>query len=115
MLRVDKTALICDFAETYHILDFESLPVFTAAALAVGLRDNSRIRLKMTGQKVGLVEILLATLIDRFTSFASGGEIDQSILKLLTSEETDERDSRVESFDTAEDFERRRNEILRRA
>ncbi|MBO7722484.1 MAG: hypothetical protein J6S27_01735 [Thermoguttaceae bacterium] len=32
MVREDETALICDLAETYHILDWRALPLRTAAA-----------------------------------------------------------------------------------
>lgn len=34
--------LICDFAETYHILNWREIPVRTAAILARGLPDDSR-------------------------------------------------------------------------
>ena len=113
MLKTDKDALICDFAETYHIYDIESLSIPMMATLAVGLRDNSRIRLKMSGQRVPLEQILLATLVDRFTSFATG-EDSYTFSELLMGVPERENDSELETFDSAEAFEARRNEILRR-
>ena len=47
MIETDESALICDFAETYHIYDYSALPVSYAATLAYGLRSDSRIRLKL--------------------------------------------------------------------
>ena len=47
MIETDESALICDFAETYHIYDYRALPVSYAATLAYGLRGDSRIRLKL--------------------------------------------------------------------
>lgn len=47
MIETDESALICDFAETYHIYDYRALPVSYAATLAYGLRNDSRIRLKL--------------------------------------------------------------------
>ena len=47
MIETDESALICDFAETYHIYDYRALPVHYAATLAYGLRCDSRIRLKL--------------------------------------------------------------------
>ena len=49
MLATDEDALICDFAETYHILDYRALPVKQRAVLASGLRENSRIKMKLAG------------------------------------------------------------------
>lgn len=49
MLCVDRDAVICDLAETYHILDYRALPVRLLATLCCGLRDDSRIKLKMHG------------------------------------------------------------------
>ena len=44
MLAADRDALICDLAETYHVLDLTALPVPLLATLAAGLRGDSRIR-----------------------------------------------------------------------
>ena len=64
MLSTDEGALICDFAETYHILDFRELPARRAALLACGLGSNARIRRALSGQRVSDEELLLATVVD---------------------------------------------------
>ena len=67
MIVLDENALICDFAETYHIYDMYSLSVEYIATLAVGLRDNSRIKLKASGLKVDTNTLLLARIADSTT------------------------------------------------
>lgn len=65
MWKADADALRCDLAETYHIYDLEALPITTVALLACGLRDNSRIKMKLTGAKVSDEIMLLAHAVDR--------------------------------------------------
>lgn len=77
MIAVDEEALICDFAETYHIYDFRSLPARKAATLAVGLRDDSRIKLKMSGMNVSNELLMTAVIADRMGQLLwglSGGD-----------------------------------------
>lgn len=49
MIHVDKTALLCDLAETYQIYDVKSFPARYIAMLACGLKADSRIKTKMAG------------------------------------------------------------------
>lgn len=49
MLALDESALICDLAETYGVLNYRALPAEIAATLCAGLRDNSRIKMKCGG------------------------------------------------------------------
>ena len=64
MLAYDRSALICDLAETYHIYDYKALPVLTLAALASGLRPDSRIKLKLSGITEVSSEVLLIQIFD---------------------------------------------------
>ena len=52
MIDLDEDALICDFAETYHIYDLYQHPCEYVATLAVGLPDDSRIMMKLKGLRV---------------------------------------------------------------
>lgn len=72
MIAADRDALICDLAETYGIYDMQALPVSTLAVLASGLRENSRIKIKMSGMKTDHKTLLLAMAVDnlRFLSWA---------------------------------------------
>ena len=42
MLAADEDAVICDFAEVYHVLDLRALAPPLAATLAAGLPPDSR-------------------------------------------------------------------------
>ncbi len=64
MIAADKDALTCDLAETYGIMDWRALPVTLLATLASGLGDDSRIKRKISGQKIGTDTLLLAMMVD---------------------------------------------------
>lgn len=119
MMAVDKTALICDLAETYGVLNYRELPVETLAALSAGLRENSRIKMKMAGMKVESVIILLAAAVDRLTFLAwsktkdaeKGQNRPKSILDIINGSV---KESNIMAFDTAEEFEAARAAIIGR-
>lgn len=56
--------MVCDFAETYHVLDFYALRARLAATLAVGLGPKSRIKQKISGAKADADTLLLALIAD---------------------------------------------------
>lgn len=118
MIGEDQDALTCDLAETYGIYDMWSLPLHTVATLAAGLRDDSRIKLKMSGAKISTETLLLAGMFDRLSILiwqlnGLGGETSKkpdSILAQLMGMESGEHD-KVEVFETGEDFDRRWKEL----
>lgn len=109
MITTDKNALICDLAETYGILDYRALPVETLAVLSVGLRENSRIKMKISGAKVQPDFLLLAEAVDRLGLLVWSKTVDgqkgrnrpKSLVAMLTREE---KETDIVSFDTAEEF-----------
>ena len=62
MLREDEAALICDLAETYHIYDYRKLPPILVSTLAVGLRDSSRIKMRLNDLPVPPDMMLMASM-----------------------------------------------------
>ncbi len=64
MIALDEDALICDFAETYHIYSIYSMPCEYIAKLAYGLREDSRIKMKANDLRIDIRTILLAHLVD---------------------------------------------------
>lgn len=119
MLHEDETAVICDLAETYHVLDYRALPLKTVAALASGLREGSRIRMKLSGIRVSTDTMLAAATVDRLSMLiwakTKDGEIGrnrpESILDKLTAEDT-RSDEEYKAFDSPEEFMQARKEIL---
>lgn len=117
MLCVDRDALLCDLAETYHIFDLRALPVTTLAALSFGLRDDSRIKMKIAGVKYVPSYILLASICDnismlRYNLLASEGDpLPPFYVDIILGKE---KQYTTEPY-TAEDFERDMADIARRA
>lgn len=118
MKNEDEDALICDLAETYNIYDYKKLPLTQVAIFAIGLKENSRIKLKMANQKVPTETLLLAGILDRLSVLLWGQTKDGQkginrptmILDTLISKE--EKISDVIVFNSVEDFERTRDEII---
>ncbi len=118
MLKLDRNALLCDLAETYHIYDFGLLPVQTVAILSCGLRENSRIKMKMNGIQVPLNTMLLAHTVDRLGLLIwqktkdgqRGRNKPESIAEALAA--TTRKKSRVDAFDTPEEFNEARRRII---
>lgn len=120
MVHRDEDALVCDFAETYHLLDYRALPPLTAARLACGLSPDSRIMRTFSGQKAATREIFLAAILDRvnFLAWAQtddarhGRNRPESVLEKLLGLESG-RHSRGASFTDGEAFEKAKEKILR--
>lgn len=110
MLREDESALICDLAETYGILNYRALPVGLLATLCSGLREDSRIKLKLMGMKASMETILLASAVDKLAFLVwsrtkdaeEGRNPPDSIVSILTGH-AKEKD--IISFSTKEEFE----------
>ena len=110
MINVDRDALICDLAETYHVFDFKSLPCKMVGILSCGLRDNSRIKMSLSGEELNLERVLLAGIYDNTkilswlnsSDGAEGINRPESIFKSLLKDEED--DSEILSFESKEEF-----------
>lgn len=115
MLKKDEEALICDFAETYHIYDFKRLPLTTVAALAVGLRDSSRIKMLLNDAPASTEIMLMAAIVDRLSLLVwfntedgeKGRNKPKSVLETITPKE-----SKVSVFESGEDFMKARENLL---
>lgn len=109
MVNLDEGALICDFAEVYHVLDWRSLPVLTAATLAMGLGPNSRIMKKISGTSVDADTLLLAMIADALHVLiwqntkdgVKGRNRPKRIMQTILG---GDQDKETESFDSVEDF-----------
>ena len=118
MLKIDENALICDLAETYHIYNYRQLPPSMVAIFAIGLRDDSRIKMKLSGAKVPPDILLLAGIIDRLnlllwtkTKDAEKGlNRPKSILSDLYHKESD-----ISAFASGKEFEKERNRLIKEA
>lgn len=118
MVAVGEEDLICDFAQTYHVLDWRALPLKTAAVLAAGLPPDSRIMRRLTGERIGLTDALLASALDRLKLLVwqntedghKGRNMPESTYEVLTGRSHSAK--KVRSFRTPEDFEAARARIM---
>ena len=72
MLTLDRRALLCDLAETYHILSFDAVPPVTLATLCAGLRPDARIHKKMTDSMPVSEHYLMASIADQLALIRHG-------------------------------------------
>lgn len=117
MLANSESALVCDLAETYHVLNYRGLPLQTLSALAAGLGEDSRSVRGLTGNKVTLNTLLRAKMVDYLgvlvwqNAGCPDGKAPRAMVDILLSDDQDKR----ETFSSLEEFERTRNMILERA
>ena len=119
MIRTDEDALTCDLAETYHIYDYRAFPVKLIATLAAGLRDDSRIKMRLAGTHVRPSFLLSAMAVDALNILVwqqtedghKGRNAPDRIARHLLGEEMKENKN-IATFSTPEEFERRRKEII---
>lgn len=113
MIAKDEGALTCDFAETYGVYDYKVLPPQLAATLAAGLRETSRIRMALNGQRANYSDILLAAIFDQLRIFAwdGKGERPESVVQAMMGDEPKD-ESKYQTFDSLEAFNEARNKIL---
>lgn len=117
MINADEDALVCDFAETYHIYDYKRLPAKLVASLAVGLRSGSRIKAKLSELKVSPEMIMMAAIVDRLTVLVwmqtkdgqHGRNQPKPLLSALEKPESD-----TISFLSGEDYEKERQRLLQK-
>jgi len=118
MIKVDEDALICDLAETYQIYDYKQLPLKAIAVFSVGLRNNSRIKMRLSDQPVDLDTLLLAGISDKVSLWLwsqtkdgqKGMNRPVSLVDVITNTKPKRKD--IVGFSSGEDFTKKRNELL---
>lgn len=114
-----KDALICDFAQYYHIYDLYSMDVQTAAILACGLPPESRTMRQISDQKYDVDTLLRMRILDtlRYIEYAylsthskRKPQKPESIFRLMTNQK-DDKD--IKAFQSTQEFEAERERILK--
>ena len=113
MVNTDEALLMCDLAETYHIYDYKSLPCRMVATFSCGLRENSRIKMKIAGIEPIPEQMLMAAIADgtRTTAWlqsedgATGKNRPKSLLGMILGDGK-EKSKEIQTFDSGEDFDR---------
>lgn len=117
MRAVDEAALFCDFAEYYHIYDWNQFTLKQQAMLACGLPEDSRIIRKISNQKIPLETTLLLVIVDSvreleylYTSAHSKKKVKKPD-SLLAAIQKDKKND-VMAYETSDDFEAARARII---
>lgn len=113
MLAIDEGALICDFAETYHIYDIYAMPIEYVAQLAVGLRENSRIKTRLNNLTIPFDLMMSSLAVDYLALLvwmqSKDGAENQNRPESITAHLLgikNEKDDDVQGFDSVEEFEK---------
>ena len=109
MISSAEDALICDFAEYYHIYDYRSLPVDYAATLACGLREDSRTFVALNETKHGFDMMYKTLVLDYLARLwwaktedgQKGQNAPESIFKTVFGED---KPKNLQSFRSGDDF-----------
>ncbi len=113
MICLDRSALLCDMAETYGIYDLRSLPANTIATLASGLRGDSRIMTKMRGGTALRTDISIAMIYDLLNDILwAEGRLKnepESLVERLYGIQTDTGE--YKGYSTPEEYEKARREM----
>lgn len=114
MIAMDEDALICDLMETYHIANMDDYPANFVATLAVGLRDDSRIKMRLKDSKLTLEQGLLVLLLDalRINNWMHTKDAQKKrnmpkslYRQLLGMDEPGEKKYDLRHFDSVEEYE----------
>lgn len=116
MLR-NEDDLICDLAEVYGITDMKALPIKTLAALSCGLPRNSRSMMKLSGMKIPLETMLLATIADKLAMLvwlnSADGQKNRNRPRSILSELIGEKEeNNIQKYKSGADFEAARKMLI---
>lgn len=120
MIKFDEEALMCDLAEIYHIYDYKQLSPLKIAVFSIGLNEESRIKMKMSGQKFPINTLLLAGIQDRLSMSlwlkTEDGQKGKNRPKLVTDiiNKPKEKTDRKIRFHSGEDFEKYRQQLFQK-
>lgn len=110
MIGAERDLIICDLAETYQIYDYHRVPVKTLDTLISGLGPDTRIGMKRSGRKAPINTVLLANIYDAL--FTEKGKPTKTSLFLV--ETKHDRSDNKTKFESADDYEAARENILRK-
>ena len=117
MINKDEDALICDLAETYQIYDYRQLPAYLVAVFSVGLREDSRIRMSMSDEKLTIEQTMMAGILDRLSillwSKTKDGQKGINQPKSIIESVNEKPKEKVTSFESGEDFMKLREKFVK--
>lgn len=118
MLKHYPDELICDLAETYHILDYKRLPLRRVAVFACGLREESRVMKELNQHPLTLDQMISAARFDQMSQLMYGLSSSKkntmkrpkSLLDQLTGK--NKKQPSGSAFTSGKDFDERRQLLI---
>lgn len=112
LIKLGEDEIICDLAETYKIYDYKGMSPNLVATLVLGLSDDSRIKRKISGNKLSIEQMLMALMVDNLQfiawsktkAAAKNSNRPESLFKKLTGFDDKQKDELL-SFTTPEEYE----------
>ena len=112
MIGTDRDAVICDLAETYHVLDYRALPVDLLATLCAGLHEDSRIKMELAGMQSIPAVLPLVRMADSMTVLLSGLAGRGALMPELFGDVMTGKHKGTIGYTTPEDFEAARRRLI---
>lgn len=107
--------MICDLAEYYHIYDYKKLPPSYLSILVAGLREDSRVYVKIADSKMTTEKMLLSGILDRLSLlvYANTKDAIKGVNKphLILDSLNEER---YREYRSGDDFMKAREKIMKR-
>ena len=112
MITVGEDELICDLAETYGIYEYRAHSPLYIGTLAAGLRDDSRIKMKVSGERLSISQLLAAMTVDKLANLVwmqskdgvKGRNRPVSVVEQLRGSAS--KPSEIHGFDSPEEFQK---------
>ena len=112
MITVGEDELICDLAETYGIYKYRAYSPLYIGTLAAGLRDDSRIKMKVSGERLSISQLLAAMTVDKLANLVwmqskdgvKGRNKPVSVVEQLRGSAS--KPSEIHGFDSPEEFQK---------
>ena len=113
MIALDEDALICDLAETYGIYEYRDYKPSKIAIFANGLSEDSRIKMRISGARATIGQLVAAISADRLATLVwlntqdgvEGKNRPKMITPILLGEpEPEDEEPALVTYDSLEEF-----------
>lgn len=112
MINTSEDELICDLAETYNIFDYHRLSPVLVATFLMGLREDSRVKMKQADTRVTIDQMLNAMIVDHlgFLCWAKtkdgqkGRNRPKKVLDVLLERTEEHKKDEFITFETPEEY-----------
>ena len=98
--------LVCDMAETYGVFDIKRVPARLLATLAVGLRDDSRVKQAKSKTTIDDNTMMLAYIVDLLRGV--GIDDENSLRRFYLKPEESQKQNDYDVYSSPEEFMARR-------